>query len=442
MSLLRSNLRRLVPWLTPLSACAAAVTAQAPLAGFEMHAVDGVVGWRVDRASLGVCGALSDRASFGYGLAKFRQVNIAEFGVRAEAQLTNHWRGNVAIAYGYVANGHVTDSGLCDMNSNPFNSRSWSYTSCCTPCSCQVDPKCSCSCTDLTPRALALTTARLRGNTWDLLATATYDFRPIEGWRLGLGMNWEYNWQRYRLDQAIWGPLGGSLVGVDCFGQLGPDFVVQEPGDERHYALTTPLQVTHEIAGTSVPGNPSGGGCLALGYCFNGTTYRASWNMGMASAQLDWQMEPHWEWTLLYRIGFGAYTGKFETLGGANSESCSCDLCPSFLEICGSDLAHLKVTPVSFTPSTMRASAAAFGQDVRLLTTWRCDFWRFGADFTYLSRRTMSCTDIEPCVSCTSICNGALEEGGSQSHPIWSDATLSRASWNSWQVHLFAGYAF
>jgi hypothetical protein len=412
------------------------------LESFEFKALDGVVGWRVDRASIGVCAALSDGQSYGFGLAKFRQVNVAQFGARAEAQLSTHWRGNAALTYGYIANGHVVDSGLCDMNSNPFNARSYSYTECCTPCSCQVDPTCECSCRELTPRALALTTARLRGGAWDWLLGATFEFRPCDDWKLGLGVNWEFDWQRYRFDQSIWGPMAGSIVGVDCLGPLSSTFVVTDPEGFEHYALTTPLQVAHSIADTLVGPSARGGGCLALGYCFNGSTYRASWNMAMGSLELDWQMTPSWEWQAIYRIGFGAYRGKFETLGGVGGESCSCELCPKFEEICGADLADLDIGPASFTPSTMRIQAAAFGQDFTLLTRWRLEDWRFGIDFTYLSRRTMNCTDIDPCRSCTEICNGALDLGGSSKRPIWADATLNRASWNSFQVNLHAGRAF
>jgi hypothetical protein len=409
----------------------------------ESHStLDGVVGWRVDRASLGVCAELADGASYGYGLSKFRSVNVAQFGVQGETALSTHWRGNASILYGYVANGHVVDSGLSDLNSNPFNARSWAYATCCTPKSCVVEPPCDCECPDLTYRSLALTTARLRGATWDVLASATYDFRPCEDWRLGLGVTWELNWQRFRYDQSIWGPIVATLTGADCLSTLGANFITTDLDGTEHFALGGPNVLATVIGNTPIPGTSKGTGCLALGYCFNGNTYRSSWNMGMGAAEINWAVTRHWDVNLLYRIGFGAYSGKFETLDGVNGENTSCDLCPAFLAICGTDLNDLDVSATAFQPSTMRIRAPAFGQEVRLTGTYSCCCWNAGIDVAYYSRRTMSCTDVDPCRSCASICNGGLDVGSSSVRPIWANATLARASWNSVQVQLFAGWFF
>jgi hypothetical protein len=387
------------------------------------------LGYRRDHASFGVVATLSDPAYNGFGLSRYRGLQIAEIGFQAEAGLTPRFLLRGEVKAGAVLTGKLEDSGVADISSDPFNAHTADFYGLCqAPCD---DSGCRCLCPDLLQSNLVPTSAHVKGFVWDINLALGAVFRPDPSWSVVPLVGWQWNAQNYRWTHSSWGPLETSSLGSPC-STPNPAFsglLAISPCNEGLLECLTD--------GSNLPL-----GCLSFADCFNSSRYKAQWNTAEIGLEVNWAVCEQWHLSALYAFHFGAYYGRFETLGGECCECDPCSACPQFYDVCGSSLSAPQV--IGFVPSSMRVHAPAVGQEVILAADWGgISSWHLGLQASFQTRRvSSSCPDIEPCESCGEVCNAARQDGASKLTPVWQDAVLERARWGTFDILLTIGKVF
>lgn len=387
------------------------------------------LGYRRDHASFGVVATLSDPAYQGFGLSRYRGLQIAEVGFQLEAGLTPRFLVRGEIKAGAILAGKLEDSGVADLNSNPFNAITADFYGLCQePCE---DAGCRCLCPDLPLAPLVPTSGRVKGFVWDINLALGAVFRPDPSWSLVPLVGWQWNAQHYRWSHSSWGPLATGSLESPCTTPSPP---------LSGLLAVSPCNVGLLDCLTDDSVRPLG--CLSFADCLDSTRYRAQWNTGEVGLEVNWAVCEQWHLSALYAFHFGAYTGRFETLGGECCESPPCSACPQFYEACGSSL--LPPDVIGFVPSSMKVHAPAVGQEVIVAADWGgLHNWHVGAQMSFQTRRvTSSCPGIEPCESCGQVCNAARQDAGTTLTPVWQDAVLERARWGTFDILFTVGKVF
>ncbi|MFZ4098873.1 MAG: hypothetical protein ACOYKZ_00900 [Chlamydiia bacterium] len=486
------NLQRIPAFLTQTWMAAACIGLIGSASGqaFEFREVAIGTGYRQDASSLSICSTLSDPDFFGYGKMRARNVRIWEIGIGAAASITDHAYARASIAYGFVLGGKVVDSGIADISSDPFNAVIGEYYgTCCSVCPPCTDPgPCSCDCDGAVYRHTVPVTATVKGNTFDFDLAFGFEFRACSDMIIAPVIGYQFNQQRQRWDQSIWGPISlavnplsnsggnlgniGSLCGYDVPYDLDSEGLITQD-DGIYYgdldALNNPEVLGYALIGNARLNSTIGTGetavttengllgpqCVGFGDCFNGTVYRARWNGPYIGIDLGWEFTSNWRAAASYALHFSHYNGEFTTFGGNQGSQCDCNFCPQWLEICGAPANDLTLTPIGFAPSQMAFATWGIGQEVNLATDYRCGQWAIGFALGYQYRQVSHCIPSDPCGSCVEVCNGSL--GGhyvnpnaavlsvvpdNGTSPIWQFANMQRARWSSFSALVTLEFMF
>ena len=466
------NTQRIPAFLTQAWMAAACIGLIGSASGqaFEFREVAIGTGYRQDSDSISLCATLSDPSFFGFGKMKARNVRIWEIGIGAAGSITDHVYARGSLAYGYILGGQVGDTGVADINSDPFNAVLGElYGRCCVSCPCPDPGPCSCDCAGSEYRHTVPVSACVRGNTFDIDLAFGFEFRPCNDMVIAPVIGYQLNNQRQRWDQSIWGPLNLGFNAIRCGfdpdnlqamtlsqGIYYVDGIADGYQPQGYVVLPATIGPTTggEGAdwGTTLTSN-LGPQCVTFGNCFDGTVYRARWSGPYVGLDFGWALTDNWRVAAAYALHVSHYSGKFTTFGGFNGGQCDCDLCPQFTSICGSNPSALSVGLLGFQPSEMRFGSWGIGQEANLATDYRCGQWAIGLSLGYQYRQSKHCTPSDPCSNCTEVCNGSLSAHFVNDTstvvvpknvvaPIWQDAALQKARWSSWSALVTLEYMF
>jgi len=427
-------------------------------------------GYRQDSANLSICSSLSDPAAYGFGKLKARNVHIWEIGAVADYNFTEHATILGSISWGEVLGGKLKDSGVADLNGNPWNVVIGDdYSACCCPPCAQQAP-CDCGCDGQEFRPLTPVTARLSGNVWDANIGLSYQFNASENFAIMPSIGYAFNRQSYTYRQAQWGPIHMSyqpfpctiddddiayihVANADIEGGTAPVGIAAYKDDMPYHEYVLPFGATYywmsETDPVTAPVASATTTCLSIGNCFDGSNYRARWSGGFLGLDLvfAWQKV---NFSLGYRAYLQNYSGRFKT-GGA----CACNSCLSFYEA-GKEwqnppdgswdeiISYSQQLPKKqlAVDSEMRFSSWAYGQSLNVAADWYCGPVNMGLYFDIGYRTAPGCTEVSPCASCEFVVNPALKEDVTAQYPIWSNATKRNARWNYLRAGIFAAIEY
>jgi len=463
------NSKRIPAILTQAWVAAACIGPAGAAYGSQMGDLGLYSGYRQDSASFSICSTLSNPAIFGFGKMRARQVHIWEIGAFASYRFTEDVSLMADVNWGQVLGGRIRDSGVADINSNPWNAVIGGiYASCCD-CGCKPD-LCQCTCPDKFPGRLTPVQAGLTGNVWDVKVALDYAYYLTEDFSVTPMIGYAFNQQRYKYRNASWGPVQLALQLYSCdevtkgasaniIGQLpsGADIAVHEieaiwDNDIIGLPAATPYLVGEgdDLATYGYPVNDARLQCVQIANCFDGTAYRANWNGGFIGLNFGYHMADNWNLSLQYNFYLQNYSGRFSTFGGERNSPCDCNQCLDFFVVGKDYLAPGKTSAAGvdlprqgFAGSEMRFGGWAYGQELSLASEWRCNDWVAGIFGAVGYRYAPGCKEVSPCASCTFIENGGLRpDGGGDINPVWSNATAQGARWNSFQINANVAYLF
>lgn len=432
-------------------------------------------GYRLDNAKVGLCATLSDPNYYGYGLARFKSINMWEIQLNGIGAITDNFYIRGMADYAVVLGGKYRDTGVFDMLSDPYNATlGANYYTCCG-CVCEECPPCNCDCGDKVYRQTVASRGALKGQAWDAATAIGYMFHLSDEFGMGPALGWSFNQQKYRTTEGAFGPLQLQYRAVPC----APDFYVDnlflisgtpegsslfigELTAESQQQCQADPDFIRNILGENPCSDVSVGceaPCMGFGFCANDTIYRARWNGPFLGLDFFWRITQRWTMLFGYEIHLQRLNGKIITLGG--DDCCACDCCPSFLDSRASylnqtvdEVLSSKAIPgecVSFCPACITWNKWGWGQVFYANASYMCnDNWYVGlmADFTMAS--VNGCAAVDPCESCCTVYNGAARDpvttaatlGAVGDNPVWSAATFQKARWNSFVAKVSVGYLF
>jgi len=468
---MKNNSKRIPAILAQAWVAAACIGPAGAVYGSQMGELGLYSGYRQDSASFSICSTLSDPATFGFGKMRARQVHIWEIGAVANYRFTEDVGLAVNVSWGKVLGGRVRDSGVADINSDPWNAVIGGlYASCCD-CSCKPD-LCQCTCPDKFPRVLTPVQAGLTGNVWDVDIVLDYSYFLTENFSVTPMIGYAFNQQRYKFRNASWGPVQLALQFAACEDlvkgrqplKVGEEvdpgidiaaILIELPWDNDVVGLTSAAPYVVGDADLNIldyqyPLRGSIPECVQIASCFDGTAYRANWNGGVIGLNFGYIVTNDWHLTLQYNFYLQNYSGKFSTFGGDRNSPCDCNQCLSAFVVGKEYLATGKTSPSGadlprqgFANSEMRFGGWAYGQELALASQWRCNDWVASIVGSVGYRYAPGCKEVSPCASCNFIENGGLRpDGGGDINPVWSDATAQGARWNSFQINANVAYLF
>jgi hypothetical protein len=422
-------------------------------------------GYRNDNSRFAICSTLSNPDFYGYGQAKFQNVNLWEVQLNGIGAFNDNWYVRALVGYGAVLGGKYNDSGVIDILSDPYNATlGEDYYGCCAGCTCNDECPCDCTCGDEIYHNTVPVTGCLGGSAWDAEIAFGYMFHASEEFGIAPVIGWSFNQQRYKVKNGGFGPLPLQYEVVPgCFDtdESVSDFY------NTHLILTggvaTGLATSIQDAGGVIfAGNaastrddliPSayfntgcGAPCVVFGLCGDDTTYRARWNGPFIGLDFFWTPSQDWNVMMGYELHYQHLNGQFDSLGGGDccEEYCGCDYCPGFQSLCDQSDGNLCT---SFSPSTISVSSNGWGQ-VFYFDAWYQvnQNWQVGFDLNYSYANASDCDAVDPCESCDLVCNGAAlinnESTVVDTHPIWQNATFKKARWSSFGAQVSVGYLF
>jgi hypothetical protein len=381
------------------------------------------IGYRQDHASFDAGAILANGRQSGLGQTRYRHVQIGEIGLQGELGLTSRFIARGELKFGVIFHGDLQDSGLADWTSNPCNWQTAALYGLCNSCPCEP---CRPWCEDYPLATLVPSQAKVRGTTWDLTLALGAVFVPCELWTLVPFAGYEFNQQRFRWRDSVWGPLSLAHMGSLCRNDSAE--IHTTPCCEA--LLFEPCQ-TGCCSSLSDPFD-----CVGFANCFDGTVYRARWSTGLLGLELNWDPAPRWHLSGSYAFAYGHYSGLFTT-EDASGISGSCGCCPTSTPSCADPAASI---PMDWASASLHASLPAIGSELQLAADWGCcSNWLVGLQLGWNFRRALHCAALDPCASCLTVCDPLVLN---RTHPIWRDAILRKARWMSFEVLFTAGYAF
>jgi len=467
---------------------------------FELRSeLDLATGYRNDNARFGICSTLSDPRFFGYGLAKFRNINMWEVQLTGVGAITDNAYFRGLVGYATVLGGKYRDSGVFDILSDPFNATlGEDYYTCCAGCKCDDKcPPCSCECADKTYHRTVEAKASLSGSAWDASIALGYMFHASEEFGVAPVIGWSFNQQRYKTFNGSFGPIPLQYFPYSCrsndpdnpfYDTHAPIFggVAADASFAGAYGLgnsssqgPTDLNVTSD-AGLDVLFSAQGAAwllegknaesqytagcdmpCISFGQCPNNNSYRARWNGPFIGLDFLWTPSQDWNVTLGYELHYQHLSGRFDSIGGGNccDGVCSCESCPTFSTVNAlfsfDGEGNLWDQCQRFCPASITWSSNGWGQVFSGAINYQCNQnWQAGIALRYTMANANGCDTIDPCSSCCEVLNGAalwpenIQPGGGvlavveEAAPVWSDASFQKARWRSFSAQVSVGYLF
>lgn len=186
--------------------------------GYGLELTEGILatGDRQDNASLGIFSVLANPNWEGCGKARFRQDRIWEVVIGTLATLTDNSYMHAEASYGYSLGGEVVDTGVSDINTDPFNWATRDYGACCGSCSRPSSTACDCPCTGKLCTTLTPVSACVNGNVFDFEVALGYRFHVCDSLTVAPVIGYAYDRQRQSPHHASWGLLQVAANPVLC----------------------------------------------------------------------------------------------------------------------------------------------------------------------------------------------------------------------------------
>lgn len=466
---------------------------------FELRSeLDLATGYRNDNARFGICSTLSDPRFFGYGLAKFRNINMWEVQLTGVGAITDNAYFRGLVGYATVLGGKYHDSGVFDILSDPFNATlGENYYACCVGCGCEDKcPPCTCECADKTYRRTVEAKASLSGSAWDASIALGYMFHASEEFGVAPVVGWSFNQQRYKTFNGSFGPLQMQYLPYACnsdgdfytnnapiFGGVASDaaFAGAYSVPNVTSLIVNDINLTSAgpltefsaggpgawlLTGKNIESNTTAGcdlACTYFGQCPNNNSYRARWNGPFIGLDFLWTPSQDWNVTFGYELHYQHLSGRFDSLGGGNccDGVCSCDFCPKFSTVNAlwteDGETNLWDKCQGFCPASITWSSNGWGQVFSGAINYQCNQnWQAGIALRYTMANANGCDTIDPCSSCCEVLNGAALWSDALANqqvpgyiavreevaPVWSDASFQKARWRSFSAQVSVGYLF